>query len=338
MNEPVRLGAERAAVLWGLFFLICFGLGYPTLNRYDARKLGPDWMGYYDTVIHQDVPDDFPFNERVVIPAVARPFYLLARGHVGTWDPVWFGLLMANCLFAATATYLLLRIGLRVTGELPLALLACTLYLLNYVVPNLWLSGMVDSAEACLMLTVTWALMTERWWLLPLIGVVGGMAKQSFLPFATTFAGTWWLVDEWPKRRYGRLAWVAALGVTTAAALMTVEHVVTRQPVAAPWTIAHEWNAGGNYFVNLWHSVRDQQFWYAFMWLLPLGVWRLGKLPRPWVAASLAAAAVAMALAGYADLLGTVNRPLFTVIGPVLTLSTALLLAERTGPGQAARR
>ncbi len=335
MQDDLKLGTGRSIVLWLLFFLICFGLGYPTLNRYDAHKLGPDWVGYYDTVLHRDVIGDFPFNERVLVPAVARPFYLLARGHVGTWDPVWFGLLMANSLFAATAAFLLLRIGLRVLGDLPLALLACTLYLLNFVVANLWLSGMVDSAEACLMLLVAWALFQGRWWMLPFIGIVGGMAKQSFLPFATVFAGTWWLIAERPAKRYGRLAWVAALAVASAAALVLVQRAVTSH-AAAPWTLAAWWNAGG-YLGNLLRCFKDQQFWYAFLWLLPLGVWRLGKLPQPWVAASLATGATALALGAYADLQGTVNRPLFTAVGPVLTLSAALLLVERPGREPAAR-
>jgi hypothetical protein len=31
-REETALGAGRALVLWFLFFLISFGLGYPTLN------------------------------------------------------------------------------------------------------------------------------------------------------------------------------------------------------------------------------------------------------------------------------------------------------------------
>lgn len=337
MNESVSLGTGRAAVLWGLFFLICLGLGYPTLNRYDAHRLGPDWAGYYDTVLHRDGAADFPFSERVLVPAVARPFYLAARGHVGSWDPVWFGLLVANSLFAATAAFLLLQIGLRVLDDLPLALLGCLLYLLNFVVANLWLSGMVDAAEACLMLALTLALFAEQWWLLPVIGVLGGLAKQSFVPFGTIFAVTWWLAAERPAKRYGRLLWVAALAVASAATVMLVERAVAGQTMA-PWTLAGAWDEGGGYLVNLLRCVKDQQFWYAFVWLLPLGVWRLGRLPRPWVAASLATGAVALALGSYADLTGTVNRPLFTVVGPVLTISAALWLAERPGRGRAARR
>lgn len=327
-HSVIRLGAGRSAVLWGLFFLICFGLGYPTLNRYDARKLGPDWVGYYHAVENQSTGADFPFNERVLVPALARPFAAMAQGRVGSWDPVWFGLLVANSLFLATAAYLLLRIGLRVFKELPLALLACALYLLNFVVANLWLSGMVDSGEACLMLALTWALLADRWWLLPLLGIAGGLAKQSFLPLAVTFACVWWLVAEQPVKRYARLLWVVGLVATSLTALLLV-HRAAAGELAAPWTLAGEWNAGGSYMRNVWRCVSDQQFWYAFGWLLPLGVWRLNRLPRPWLAASSAAGVVALALGGYANLLGTVNRPLFTAIGPLLTISATALLAEK---------
>ena len=33
-------------LLWGVFFLICLGLGYPTLNRYDPRKALSDSARY----------------------------------------------------------------------------------------------------------------------------------------------------------------------------------------------------------------------------------------------------------------------------------------------------
>jgi hypothetical protein len=121
-RAETALGAGKAIVLWFLFFLISFGLGYSTLNRYDARELGPDWVSYYNMVLHQDGPSDIPFGYRVLVPEIARPFYLLAKGRVGSWNPVFFGLLMSNCLFCATATFFLLLVSLRVLHDLPIAL------------------------------------------------------------------------------------------------------------------------------------------------------------------------------------------------------------------------
>ena len=267
-------------MLWLLFFLISFGLGYSTLNRFDSRKLGPDEEGYYNIVVNQEAPDDTPFCFRVLVPEVAKPFYLMAKGRVGSWNPVAFGLLISNCLFCATSTFLLLLVGLRVLRDLPVALLGCTLYLLNFVVPNLWLAGMVDSSEACLMMAITWALFSGRWWLLPLIGIPGGLAKQTFLPFSTLFAATWWLTTKRSQRTSRQLFWVAALGVTCTASLVLAYRVVAGS-VATPWAMAAQWGNWGNYTLNVLKEFLDQEFWYAFVWLLPLGVWRLNRFPRP---------------------------------------------------------
>jgi hypothetical protein len=55
----------------------------------------------------------------------------------------------------------------------------------------------------------------------------------------------------------------------------------------------------------------------------------MNRLSRPWVAASIATALVTLGLGGFAGSLGNVCRPVFTVIGPMLTLSAATLHAGR---------
>ena len=86
---------------------MCLGLGYPTLNRYDPRKLLPDSASYAKLVTEGPaaVPDYFRF--RVLEPYLVRPFYALAQGHVGSWDPLLFGFLVVNSLFVASTAFLL---------------------------------------------------------------------------------------------------------------------------------------------------------------------------------------------------------------------------------------
>jgi hypothetical protein len=246
LPEVLRLGGTRSIALWILFFLISFGLGYPTLNRYDARTADTDVISYYKMVANDPPPttEDNPFRFRVLVPSIAKPFYLLAKGKLGTWNPVFFGLLVSNCLFTASAALFLLLVAVRVLGDLPTAMLGCTLFLLNYVVANLWLSGLVDSSEGCLLLAVTWSLLSRRWWLLPLIGMVGGIAKQSFLPFSVLFASTWWLTTERSRRTYAQLLWVAALGLTATASLGLTHWKIAGQ-FLWPWTMATLWEEGG---------------------------------------------------------------------------------------------
>jgi hypothetical protein len=329
-REEARLGMGKAIMLWILFFLISFELGYPTLNRYDQRELGPDWQGYYNVVLHQDSLDDYPYCFRVLVPEIARPFYLLARGRVGSWNPVSFGLLVSNSLFCATATFLFLLIGLRVMRDLPVALLACTLYLLNYVVHELWLSGMVDSSVACFMMALILAMMSDRWWLLPLIGIPGSLAKEEFLAFSTMFAATWWISMRQPARTYRQLGWLAALGCTCTATLMVV-HWKVAGLIVSPLAMATSMGTEGNYALKFLRQFTDQEFWYAFVWLLPLGVIRLNRFPRPWVAASGATALLALCLGAYLESLGGICRPLFSVIGPLLTLSAATFITDWPG-------
>ena len=108
----------------------------------------------------------------------------------------------------------------------------------------------------------------------------------------------------------------------------------------APWTMAEWRDTHCNIALQIWNEFARQNIWYAFAWLLPLGAWKLNRLYKPWVAASLATGLLAIIIGGYADLGGTVSRPLFSVMGPVFSLSAALFLTKsedrRTATGSPA--
>jgi hypothetical protein len=93
--------------------------------------------------------------------------------------------------------------------------------------------------------------------------------------------------------------------------------------------------AGVGFLAGLRGCILDHTFWYVFIWLLPLGVLRLLRLPRPWVLACALAFCGALALGAYNNALGNTTRALFNVAGPILSLSAAIFLA---GPTRAAER
>lgn len=338
-----RLQAARYfLLLWLLFFLICFGLGYPSLKRYNPRATA----GLSDTAKYYAImtgAEDSQFKElfrcRVLVPYVARPFYLFARSYLPAWDAGFFGLLMANALFCATTTCLIVSLGNRLFHDLGVALLGATLYLLNFTVPNLQLAGLVDAGEACFLAAVIWSLLNDKYYLLPLWGLLGALAKETFVPFSCVFAFTWWLMEHGRKNqssesKWPPLRWIVALAIVGLATVMAVHSAVAGQ-LRWPWNIAGQARSSVNFFIALGRILTEPSFWYVFGWLVPLGVWRLKCFPRPWLAASIATAALALLFGAYNNAGGTVGRATFNITGPLLNLSVALLIARPSLPFQA---
>ena len=271
------------------------------------------------------------FRRRVLVPLVARPFYWLALRLPVSWDPGLFALLVANSLFCATTACFIVSIGTRIFGDRAVALLGATLYLLSFAVPNLLLAGLVDAGEACFMAMLIWVLANGKWWLLPLLGIMGALAKETFVPFACIFAVSWWLMQErderkWSRRDWELLGWIASLGTFGMATVLLVYFQVAER-FAWPWNIAAEAKAEVNFFRALARCITEQNFWYVFGWLLPLGVWRLRLFPRQWLVASLLASVAAILLGAFIDAGGNVGRSVFNISGPLLSLSVALLIA-----------
>ena len=321
---------QYALLQWFLFFLIGFGLGYPTLNRYDPRIVGgtSDSRSYYEIITRgpREVAEHHRY--RLLIPSIAKPISEWAGGRLKSWDPVFFGLLVINASFCATTASLLVDAGNRVTGFSPVGLLAALLYLLNFTVSNGHLSGLVDSGEGCLMMGLVWALLSNRWWPLPLLGFLGALAKETFVPLSAAFAVVWWLVsnDRLP-RGFSRMGWILAMAVTGFVTVAFVQSMVSGSLVW-PWRLIIPGKGEGSLWARFLACLVSRPFGYIFVWLLPLGIWRLGRLPRPWVSASIAATLVALGLGVYHGSGGNVARGMFNVSGPLLSLSAAHLLSS----------
>ena len=332
---PASAAWARALLLLGLFFLICFGLGYATLNRYNPAQVDGtgDSARHYQIVT--DGPQQFGMAEhvrgRLLVPYLAKPFYYLARNRLRSWDAAFFGLLVVNSFFCAATALILVFIATRLTADTVIALLAGCLYLLNYAVTNFQLAGLVDSAEAFFLLAMVWALLSDRWaWLLPL-GLLGAAAKETFVPLAATVAIVW-LVVEWKSHGRGWRILCVTLMAVIALATVTALQSLTRGQLIWPWSLAGYLGATNNYFASLWRCVSAHEMWYTFGWLVPLGVWNLKRLPKAWVLSAFAALLVALALGAYRDTFGSVARPMFNAAGPLLTLSVAILLAKLAAP------
>ena len=314
----------RRAVLWGLYFLVSLGLGYPTLNRYDPRATGglSDTQTYYEMAVHGTAEVDPQLRSRLLVPMLARPVAELARGHVGTWDPVWFGFLMVNSFFAATTAFLLADVAWRFVSVEAVAALAGALYLLNFETANVMLSGMVDAADGCFLMAMVWSLLTGRVWWLPVWGVLGVASKETFVPLAMVFLLVWWVRE----RRHGMAMLAAAVA---AAVAITVLQSMVSGHVMMPWEFAESVGQGSGHWHALVGNTLDRGVVFMAIWLVPLGLLGVRKMPRQWVLGSGAAVLAALVLAvWHSSSAGAAARPYFTAAGPLLSLSAARWLGR----------
>jgi hypothetical protein len=322
---------SRLLLLFSLFFFICCGLGYPILNRIDWRQAPGglrDVLTYADLVTTAPTPDlNQHMQFRVLIPYLARPIYRIAKNHIGTWDPIMFALLVVNSFFLALTVTVLLMVVHGLLGNYAVALGSALIYLLNFAVPNLRLAGLVDAGEGFFLMVLVWSLLREDYWALPIWAVIGATAKESFVLFLMVFTLCWWLCSRKALRRPAIAAiwmvasWLAALGSMTGLQ-WGITHVY-RSPLRFGLDLYQK----SAYVTHFLSSFRDRNLWYTFFWLLPLALLRLRRFPLNWRVATAATGVTAFALdAYYGGAPGTIGRALFSIAGPLLCASVALLL------------
>ncbi len=348
-DNRTKIATGRVVLLFCIFFLIACGLGYPVLNRFDPRQTPglSDVKTYAALVTGAAVldPEDMRFRRfRVLVPWLARPFYRLARGRLATWDPVMFGLLVADSLFVAGTAVLIVILGSRKLGSSAEGLVGALLYLVNFAVPNIRLVGLVDAGEGFFLLALLWSLSEFELWALPVIAVLGALTKESFIPFSIVFTSAWWLSTR-PDRNPGRnpdrnddhkrtrnrfspdATWILTSWVLSLAAMMGLQWSITGTYVC-PLQFGLALHRGGGHHFAV--SLHDRNLWYVFLWLLPTAIPNLKRFPKSWlipVGATCAMALVLDAYFGGVPAAGSAwGRALFSIAGPVLSLSSALFL------------
>jgi hypothetical protein len=349
-DNRLKIATARVALLFCLFFLIACGLGYPILNRFDPRQTpGLSDVKTYALIVTGTAnldAEDMRFRRfRVLVPWLAKPFYLLARGRLATWDPVMFGLLVADSLFVAGTAVLIVILGVildnRRPGSSAVGLVGALLYLVNFAVPNLRLVGLVDAGEGFFLLALLWSLSELELWTLPVIAVLGALTKESFIPFSIVLTSAWWFStrgDRTPDNNRARnhllpsAAWILISWALSLAAMIGLQWSITGRFVS-PLQFGLALHRGGGYHFAV--SLHDRNLWYIFLWLLPTAIPNLKRFPKSWlipVGATCAMAFVLDAYFGGAPEAGSAwGRVLFSIAGPVLSLSSALLLLRISG-------
>ena len=307
-----------------LLFAICFGLGYPTLNRYSV----PSIPGIVDTVQYYSLLEKGPeaavghWKYRILVPFLAKPIYWVARGRLGTWNSISFALLVVNSAFCGATAFIVIILAKMLSANSAAGILAGFAYLLNFTVANYHLSGLVDSGEAFCVVLLIWAMMAHAWALLPLIGLLAGLTKESFIPVGFVFAATWVFVESKVERTKPVL-YVAAMSVVGVVTAMVVRSTIDRHLVT-PWhMVAQEDLTSHGMLHNLVHVVGSWNLWLTMVWL-PFVFLARRRIPRGWRFGAFGAAGMIFLLSVWNDAGSNAARPVFDFLGSLLAISFAL--------------
>jgi hypothetical protein len=334
-QSRTKIAIARIALLFCIFFMIAFGLGYPILNRFDPR-LTPglsDVKTYASIVTGTASPAAGHVRFRVLVPWVAKPFYRLAQGRFATWDPVMCGLLVADSLFVAGTALLMVMLGAMLGNGTPgssaAGLVGALLYLVNFAVPNLRLVGLVDAGEGFFLLALLRSLSESQLRALPVIAVLGALTKESFVPFSIVLTAAWWVTSrnhQTRKDSWRSAAWILTSWVLSWITIIALQWSITGK-FPNPLQFVLALHRGHEYVGHFAASLYDRNLWYVFLWLLPTAIPNFKRLPRSWLVPVGTTCVMAFVLDGYfGGAPGTVGRALFSIAGPVLSLSSALLL------------
>lgn len=331
--RPSVLPWRSALVLWLLFLVISGGLGFHGVRRYDPWRIGMTDVWEYAHMVSGDLKPEYRTHRsyRILTPYLARPVYAAVQGRTTRLRPVLVALLVVNAGLMALAATVLVAIALRLGLGDAAGMLGACLLLLNIWIGNFYLVGLVDAAELCAVLLWVWALLDRRWWALPPIAVAGVLAKETFVVFAAVIAAVWWWM-EWRRSPHARAS-AATIAGAVAAGLGTVllARWMLSGGVTDPLQIAGSLARPGPGMLRrvVVHLV-DFDFWAGFVWLGPLGVWSVRRLPRAWIVGAAAACGVAFLMALHAMAgAGNVGRPIFSLLGPPLSLAAAVTLLRQ---------
>jgi hypothetical protein len=314
--------------------MICLGLGYPTLNRYDPGQLVPDAAQYHKMTVGGISAGNHNFAHRLLVPSLAHLVYLAAKGRIGTWDAGYFALLIVNSLFVSGVATMLFSVSTMLFPAVPgLGVFAAMLYLINFAVPNLFLAGLVDSAEAFFLMAVVISLLKDYWWLIPFCVFFGALAKETGAAFAVVFVLAW----LWQKRPVSNsfFVWTTLTLVAAGLLALAIGFGVTSTSL---FTFASDNQAAEPKILVAICALTHRSLWYAFGYLVPLAMVSARAMPRQWKTAVVSTSMLAFALDVYRndamDAGPDLIRPIFSIAAPLLSLFaaysiTTLLSSER---------
>lgn len=319
-------------ILFITFFFITAGLGYAVLNRYDPEQLEAlsDVFYYKDIVKNgvSSISSDLRSN-RIFLPMLAHALYVILPDQMGSWSVTAFSMLFTNSLFCSLSALLTFKLALLITKRSSLALIASLLYLLNFSVTNVYLVGLIDSGYSFSLTFMLYLIMTGRFSLLPLFGVIGCLIKETFFPISISFLFGWIVADFYKTKKLNKQLLInSILLILLSVATLLVLQLWSNGFIRTPWNYIP-----GKMIHPQFHGIdllkTIIRFMYIFSWLLPLSLWSLYCLPFRLSSGLVFSSVVSLLLLWWVGASGTgIARNIFSLAGPSLCVCAAYTLLK----------
>ena len=318
-------------MIFSIFFFISVGLGYAVLNRYDPTALN----ALSDTVLYSNIVergldavtyDPYGRSTRILLPMIANFFYEILP-QLGTWNMTALSMLISTSIFSALSGLFIFILGFNLTKNSFVAILASLLYLSNYSVTNFYLVGLVDGGFGFSFIFLLYALTNNKWNWLPVIGLVGALIKEVFLPLGSIFI-LGWIISEWYQTKKVNLRSVLYLlaFIIISFAMVTALKSYALKELVFPWQQISD-SKGEVTYAGIFLILTIVRFLYVFIWLLPLAFPSLSKLPKNWIVSMGAAVILTIILGIWVGISGAgFGRGVFNVAAAGFCIAAAITL------------
>ena len=319
------------AVLFFMFMVYSFGIGYSTLSRFDPRQGGTtDTISYYQMTLghYHGINEDHRY--RVLTPTLAGLLNLgLARINFGVWDTVFLSLLIVNSVFTSITALLLMR-TVRIVAPDPLVeIITPFLYLASWTVVNGHLLATVDAGEICFLTAMVLACLQRKWFYVPILLGLGVMAKETVAYFGLLCFGSWWLYSRLRRSEKDTFSIVYILLTLASSGVVYLGIRLILGELTEGQRLLPRHDQLVNFLPNLLESLLSKTMIYGYAFLFPIALLRIRRLPGNYIVASCIMGLAVFLACGYVGHVGSnVARPLFNTIGPILTISCAIFLRD----------
>lgn len=327
-KEKLRCRILSNLVLFYVFFGICLGFGYATLNRYDLRDTGVrDSRAYLKMMdFNKDVSP--PYRYRVLTPSIAG---IIKKGlsHIplGTWNKSFLSLLIVNSFFMALAACILGRIALLVTRDRHVSILAPFMYLTAWPAVNQHLCALVEAGEAFFFIMLIYLTCRNKWWVTPIVICIGILGKETLAVFGICYLMTYYAFQRIVEKRKS-FSPIIFIVINILVAIATIQ--IVRTLIGGGVLQSRELSINLDLLLltprGIFECISSHHLVYVFFVLLPIGLMGLKHIPRGFLVSSLLTGLFVLVCGGYAHVGGSVDRSLFNVLGPVFAISCAVSL------------